>query len=290
VSAADIAEALGGRPGGGGFMCPCPVPTHGTGRGDRRPSLSVADGDEALVVHCFGGCDPLDVFAELRRRGLVEDRRPRQLSPACHARQRRPVLAQPDPAALSIWRDARADSVIVAAYLRSRGITIPIPPSLRQGTSLVLGRTPAPQMVAAVQAFDRRIIAVQTLKLTWAGKKAPVTLQRITSGKLYDGAVRLAAAGEVLGLAEGVETALSAQQIAGVPVWAALGSERLPLVRIPDTVRELHVFADNDEPGRRGADKTADRWARRAVVVKLRFPPEGFDDWNDFLQARVVPA
>jgi RecA-family ATPase len=72
MSAAEIARALGGKRNGAGFLCRCPVPSHGQGRGDRTPSLSIADGDKGLVVKCHAGCDPLDVLAELRRRGLAD--------------------------------------------------------------------------------------------------------------------------------------------------------------------------------------------------------------------------
>ena len=40
-SAASIARALGGKRSGRGYVCRYPVPSHG--RGDRSPSLSVAD-------------------------------------------------------------------------------------------------------------------------------------------------------------------------------------------------------------------------------------------------------
>jgi putative DNA primase/helicase len=108
-----------------------------------------------------------------------------------------------------------------------------------------------PAMIATVQAPDRRTIAVQVTFLDPRGdRKAQVATPRRTIGALGRGAVRLDLAGEVLGLAEGVETALSAMQIFGVPVWAALGAGRTHNIAIPDGVRELWMFADNDEPGR----------------------------------------
>src|ERR1700731_3577443 len=74
TTARSIAQALSGSiRNGNGFLCRCPVATHGKGRGDRNPSLSIADGDDGkLLVRCFAGCDSLDVLAELRRRGLTD--------------------------------------------------------------------------------------------------------------------------------------------------------------------------------------------------------------------------
>src|SRR5215831_15603731 len=76
MSARDIAFALAGwrkphrLPDGSHLVC-CPVPSHGKGRGDRNPSLRLADGDTRLLVHCYGGCDHRVVLDELRRRGLL---------------------------------------------------------------------------------------------------------------------------------------------------------------------------------------------------------------------------
>src|SRR5262249_41873012 len=58
---------------GGGYLCSCPLATHGRRRGDRNPSLLVRDGDFRLLVHCYAGCDPLHILEELRRRGLIDD-------------------------------------------------------------------------------------------------------------------------------------------------------------------------------------------------------------------------
>ncbi len=76
-------------------------------------------------------------------------------------------------------------------------------------------------------------------------------------GALQDGTVRLGPAGKALGLAEGIETGLSAQQLFEIPVWCALGS-RLDRVTIPDEVIEVQVFADNGAPGGETAMKACD--------------------------------
>src|SRR3954447_8157562 len=66
IDAASIARAHGGRPTGNGFLCQCPVSTHGRGRGDRNPSLSISKGDDGkLLVHCHAGCAPRDVLSAL---------------------------------------------------------------------------------------------------------------------------------------------------------------------------------------------------------------------------------
>src|SRR5215471_569141 len=115
MNAAAIAAALGdARREGRSWRCRCPV--HG-GR-----SLVLRDGDRARVlVNCWGGCDRLDVLAELRRRGLLDGSANyalRIIVPTCrHDHRSRTARA------LNIWRGAsNGESTIARRYLASRGI------------------------------------------------------------------------------------------------------------------------------------------------------------------------
>ncbi len=284
MSAREIAAALG-RPirAGRQWLASCPVPSHGRGKGDRNPSLAIADGHSGLLVRCHAGCDTRDIFAALRSRGLLEEReegvpRPsRKPAPVCEPVEH----IEPDPKALELWRSAEP---FTRVYLRNRGITIEPPPSLRFTPALEY--KPAafilPAMLAAVQAGDRRIIAVQATFLTVdAAKKAPLAKARWNYGNLGDGAVRLGPAGDVLGLAEGTETALAAMQLFGVPTWACIGASRMHTVAIPDTVRELHLFADADAAGAAAVEKTVAVHRHRRVIVHT--PAQAGADWADVL-------
>jgi putative DNA primase/helicase len=287
VGARDITIALRGRwnaaANRGSARCPC--------HDDHSPSLSLGDGDEPgrILVHCFAGCDRRDILAALRDRGLLEECAHQQ-EPRSRRIEPPPPVITPDPQALAIWGAASpGERTIVQRYLRARGITIAPPPSLRcaGGGCHLEGADPA--MIAAVQAPDRRTIAVQVTRLDPGGeRKAQVLVPRRTYGALGDGAVRLAAAGDVLGLAEGVESALSAMQLSGIPTWACLGASRMHRVAVPEGVRELHVFMDNDGPGRDAGEHTAHTHRHRRVV--LRRPPDHLNDWNDFLRAKGIAA
>ena len=286
VSAAEIAKHLHGVRAGSGWICSCPVPSHGKGRGDRSPSLSLSNGDDGLVVHCFSGCSARDVYDALRGRGLLDDGAKRaQRSPVASKPRHEPI--EPSPEALALWRSAAPiHGTIAERYLRARGITILPPPSLRflREYPHIPGRVHLPALVAALQASDRRIIAVQVTLLDPRGdRKAQVKFPRKTFGAMHDGAVRLGPVGEVLGLAEGVETGLSAMQIYGIPTWCSLGACRLHNVVIPDSVRELHVFADRDEAGERAVERTLEAHRGRRVVVHS--PTQPHRDFNDALRA-----
>jgi hypothetical protein len=279
--AASISRTLKGTKTGDGFLVRCPVSTHGKGKGDRHPSLSVRDGDHGLLVRCHAGCDARDVLDALRRRGLLEDRAPSTYSAPV---RRCEVVEQiePDGRALALWRSAEPIvDTLSHRYLRSRGLSIDPPPSLRfLPAAEYLPRVHLPAMIAGLQAPDRRVVAAQLTFIDPRGdRKAQGATPRRTIGKMHAGAVRLAAAGDVLGLAEGIETALAAMQLTGVPCWACLGAPRMARVVIPDCVRELHIFADADEPGRLAAEQTAKAHPQRRVVVHL--PPDGFGDYAD---------
>lgn len=285
--AAEIARGLGGRASADGYLCRCPLPSHGQGRGDRNPSLLVKDGTDVVLFKCFGGCDVKDILAELRRRGAVG------LATEDRDRDRREVVERPpehrpDPKALELWNSARpiAAGSEQTRFLAARGLTIAPPVSLRAATILHFGRYPLPAMLAAVQAPDRRVIALQQTLIDPRGdRKAQVRIPRLTIGALGWGAVRLAAAGAVLGLAEGTEKALAAMQLFDVPCWSSIGGARMHRVWVPDHVQEVHVFLDNDDPGRAAAERTA--YAHRHRRVVLRFPPDQFKDWDDVTRHRA---
>jgi putative DNA primase/helicase len=97
--------------------------------------------------------------------------------------------------------------------------------------------------------------------------------------------VRLAAAGETLGLAEGTEKGLAAMQLFDVPCWSTLGGGRMQRVWVPPSVRELFIFADNDDCGRAAVERTAHAHRHRRVIIK--FPPEGVKDWDDVTADQV---
>jgi putative DNA primase/helicase len=102
-------------------------------------------------------------------------------------------------------------------------------------------------------------------------------------------AVRLHEPAEELGIAEGVETALAANQLFGVPVWAGLSDGGIKSFQPPSGLRLLHIFADNDSNyvGQDAAYNLARRLTRDGLPVKVRVPPEADTDWLDVLNAHA---
>jgi putative DNA primase/helicase len=271
-----IALALDGRrKPDGGWICRCPVKSHGRQRGDLNPSLSIADGDEKLIVFCHAGCDPLDVLDALKMRGLSNYRQSSAVDP--RSRPTCDPILGPDP--MAIWNSGKpASNSVVERYLLRRGIEILIPAAIRAGTMEDVGDQKSPAMIVAIHALNGTIVAVQQTRLTWGGTKADIPRPRMTFGELGNGAAHLAECKDILGIAEGTETALAATQLTGVPCWASLGAGQMPNVAIPLSVRELHVFADDDNSGRAAAAKMVKQHTASGRQVIVRYPPEGYDD------------
>jgi phage/plasmid primase-like uncharacterized protein len=174
---------------------------------------------------------------------------------------------------LAIWQaTVEAHETFVDEYLY-RGIYL--------RPSMLRCRLDRKSMVAGVQAPDGKVIAIQQTWLTPDGEKA--SPKRLTTGNLGAGAVRLGAPARNMGLAEGVETALSAMQMTGMTVWASLGASRLHSVELPSDVEQIHIFVDNDGPGRAAARRAGQAHAKAGREVYLRSPPDQCGDWNDFL-------
>jgi putative DNA primase/helicase len=95
-------------------------------------------------------------------------------------------------------------------------------------------------------------------------------------------AVRLVPAAKTLGIAEGIETALSAAALEGIPTWAAINTALLSKFEPPAEVSELVVFADRDEAGLLAALTLAERLQGR-VRFRVRTPRPPANDWNDVL-------
>jgi hypothetical protein len=284
-TARHICESRGGKWSGSKGMACCPA------HDDRTPSLGVTLGRKAILFHCFAGCDRSDVLAAFAREGLgaasffsgSSDFEPAEEKSA----------AAPSRAALRIWRDARPLIGSPAKlYLEKRGILAasstlrfhPRTPLGPQGRAKFL-----PALIAAV-SLDAGPVAIHRTFLSQTGEtKADFVQPKRALGALDQAAVRLfAPADGKLGLAEGVESAMSAYALTGIPTWATLGNERFGLVSIPESVAELHLFVDHDAGGELAAARGLEAYAtpnRRILIRKARAQDA---DWNDELQAWLL--
>ena len=294
MTAETIARALGGRRVGQGWMARCPA------HADREPSLSIRDAYDRLLVYCHAGCVQRDVIAALKERGLWDlstrphlRRIPHCKAPSLQPNERQPNERQADRsvAAHRIWRAALpTNGTPVEAYLAGRGLSLPLPPSLRFHRGL---RQPEggfwPCMVALVtRGADAMPLAIHRTFLARDGSgKAPVKPAKMMLGPCRGGVVRLGEPTEVLMVGEGIETCLAATQATGLPAWAALSTSGLRALELPVAIREVIVLVDGDGPGEAAARHAANRWNRGGHAVRIARPPRNMD-FNDILIGLVA--
>ena len=290
TTAREIVTALGGKWCGKEGTARCPA------HNDHDPSLSVTESNGRTLVICRAGCDQDAVIGALRARGLWGRQGGlKQAMPSEIDQQRQADDLKRSSSALAIWRAASpVVGTLADKYLHVRGIKGPFPPSLRFHSCLRYrdqdgsGAKFLPGMISAIQWPDRKIGAIQRTFLDPRGdRKGQVPRPRKTLGPFNGGALRLGPAGHEIGIAEGLETGLSAMQLFEVPVWCACGA-RLAAINLPATVSTVHVFADNGDPGHEAAERAATRHTQEGRRAVLRYPPPEFGDWNDVLCAEAL--
>jgi hypothetical protein len=293
MNAREIAAALGGRRAqrlsDGSYLIPCPVPSHGKGRGDRNPSLRISDGETHVLVYCFGGCDPVAVMDELRRRGLM-DRAPSTTTTAPQGKRasdlkdRHVYAREQHRKAAWLWSQRRPiTDTIAERYLReARGITCQVPATV----AFLLARKPEhyPAMIAAFALPNepqpgavgepRGVEAVHLTLLKRDGTgKADIERPKLMIGSPGNLPIVVAPPGDQLSLAvcEGIEDALTVHQATGLGAWAAGAAGRMPALAamIPGYIEAVTIFAHDDEAGRVGARGLADALSIETFIEGL---------------------
>jgi hypothetical protein len=289
MGAAGIARQLGATRQGKDWRVACPC--------ECGYALSFRDGEDGrLVVHCFGGCQFNDIELALVQYGLLDDDDSTLNAPRLNGR----AIPDRDDGArrhkIELAREIYANGVEdgrIGVYLCSRGIHV--------GSEVLRFAEAAPHrlgarlpaMLAPVVDVDGEQIGTHLtyLRRDGAGKAdLPRNFQRETRGALAGGAIRLMPfSPEVeLILAEGIETALSAAEIFGLPAWSAVYAGGLKSLALPPEARRVIVAADNDVSGagQRNARAAYERLTAEGRSVRIGLPPDVGTDFNDVLRRR----
>lgn len=277
AQAKKLVRALDGQWRGGYGMACCPA------HDDTNPSLDVTQKNGRVLFCCRAGCSQREVLSALASLRLrVGQLRSSREAPTENDRERE----RHTRTALEIWEASEpAAGTLAERYLNSRGIKIPVPESLRFHSGL---KHPSgsvyPAMVALVtHGRTGQASAVHRTFLAPDGtKKAPVAQQKLCLGPCRGGASRLAPATDIVMVAEGIETALSAMQVKKWPAWAALSASFLRTLELPSEIRNVIVLADGDDAGIAAATDAASRWHCQGRRVRIARPPHGLDI-NDIL-------
>lgn len=255
------------------------------------------------------------VGAESRVRGGRREQRSPDPQPSTRLLAYREADADARLCALmsKIWDESVSllDSRAVPAqrYLRGRRIslrqvadladTLRFHPRLeyRDETGAVIGYYPG--IVAAVTDRSEEMVALHRIYLTVDGHKAPVEAPKkmmpVPNGRTVTGAsIKLGKpGGGVLGVAEGIETALAARSGTGMVVWSLINATLLELFDPPDNTRTVFIWADLDREhhgkprGEEAAKRLAKRLEQRGIGSEIFLPPltipagaKGID-WSD---------
>jgi predicted P-loop ATPase len=178
-------------------------------------------------------------------------------------------------------------------YLQSRGLGDPAAPDLLFHADLTDydAKRGWPGMVAIVRDGAGMPTGGihRTFLLEDGSAKAPAGKKMLDA--VAGGSVRLSAPPEDghLAIAEGIETALAAHSIFGVPTWAALSADGLRRWQWPDGVARVTIFADAGDAGRQAAATLVDRLNVANIPSRVVLPLHG-DDFNDDLRRGATAA
>lgn len=162
-----------------------------------------------------------------------------------------------------------------------------------------------PAIIAKIYGFDGSLVGFHRIYLDEvSGSKAKVPEAKMLISPLYkDGystqgcVVPLAKAGEVIGICEGIETALAINEM-GHPCWSLIDAYKLPNFNPPKGVKVINAFGDLDKSytGQNQLIKLFDnlREKRPEIQVNLHLPPSNYWDKAknpkgiDFLDAYLM--
>lgn len=272
---------------GNEFKALCPF------HAERSPSFTIFRGGSRY--HCFGcgaGGDVFDFVSKMHGVGLRDAAE--MLGHGEVVTMAVAPLSRVDDdesdrtdEARAIWRAAvPAAGTLAETYLRSRGLSVPIPETIRFANLRYGSRGKEhPCLVAAVSDPNANLCGIQRTYLRAdGGGKADVPQAKLSLGKVRCGAIRLAPVARTLIVCEGLEDGLSLAQVCGRAVWVACGASMLPSMRLPDFVRDVTVGGDNDNAGREAAAKAASAFSERGHTARVFFPDEPFSDFNNQLR------
>ena len=270
---------------------------------ERSPSMRVNDAKG--TYHCFGcgsSGDIIKYVMETEGLGFMDAMRWLGASdlPIVPPEQRAQRAAEDaverqqaiDEARMFWDRSVPAAGTPAEVYARSRGIIMPLPPSIR------FGMVPAwrdketgewsrdlPALIGAVTIGDE-LVAIQRIFLADGGRrKANMKKPKLSLGRVMGGAIWLGPPTADVVITEGPEDGLSlAQEMPGTTVLAALGTALMPAITFPEVVNSIIIAGQNDDAGRTSVDCAAEALLDQGFAVRVMWPSEGFKDWNDQLR------
>ncbi|MEB0059247.1 toprim domain-containing protein [Variovorax sp. LG9.2] len=265
----------------GNYRTRCPA----CDRDGRDKALGVTVDDEGKgVAHCFR-CN----FVETNRPDRGATQRPGKA--VC-----RPVAALKHNTLTdwgrALWGATKPLSGAALAYLEARSCVVP--PKGTHLRWLPELKHPSGYVGAALVGLITHVHTREPLSLhrTWIkpnGDKADVEPARmlLKDHRKAEGVIRLwpdEHVGAVLGIAEGIESALSLAH-AVEAIWSVIDAGNLTSFPVLAGVRQLFVGGDNDPAGIKAAYACGNRWAAADREARVLIPEQVGWDLNDLARA-----
>lgn len=248
--------------------------------GENRASFTDYKGTGGYYCRRCGFHDPVELLGHLKgwdfKRTAEEVKRLEGLPTT--------VDKKPDASKINrLLRGAKpvSQNDLAGQYLAARGCPLPSSDVFFQPKAYGVAVS-GPCMVALVKSQDGTLLGAHKTFLDGPAKARTEHPKQLTKlSDLSGGFVKLFPARGVVGIGEGIETALSASSLFGLPVWAALNNVLLEAVQLPKEITEVHVFADNDPHfvGQASAFALAKRLAKEGRAVKVHLPT--LKDFNE---------
>jgi len=292
MNAEQLAQALGAHRSGRQWKCCC------VAHEDRSPSMIIFDGRESVQVRCMAGCEPEDIIAVLRSRGIWDgmDRRGYQRGDLDEKSVSRETLSdkrehQLRMLARCIFDDAQPIAGTLAQrYFDSRdlwSVAMEID-DIRFHPRCPREKGEQPAVVVAMRSVhSHAITAIQRIFLDRQGRKLG---KGMMLGTCLGAAMKLQPKiGRTLHIAEGLETALACIAMDRAPCWALGSTSLIQTFIVLADVDRLVIWADHDplqkiggvwcRPGHKAAGICMHRWLQADKQVIVKTPDrEGWDE------------
>jgi putative DNA primase/helicase len=88
-----------------------------------------------------------------------------------------------------------------------------------------------------------------------------------------------------LAIGEGIESALAAHLVGDCPAWAAGSVAQMAKIEIPDSIKHVLIYADNDKngAGQKAAYALCKRLREEGKNADVRIAPDVDTDWVDWI-------
>lgn len=172
----------------------------------------------------------------------------------------------------------------VHRYLQARGLSR-LPTELRFHPGLRAEGKTFPAMLGILQNVSGKAVSIHRTFLEGVQKASiPDPKRTMTPTTTIKGAaIRLWTAATEVGLAEGIETSIAAAELFNLPVWACVSAFGLETVELPESIRSVTIFGDEDSTtefaGQLAAYTAASRLSKQGRSVTVKIPAVPGSDW-----------